>query len=665
MRKLVGYYGIVIVSLMLAASPAYAQTSQGSGAQGSGSQSPGSQGPGTQGQSLLPEINPQDIEIRSQFRARFPGIRRQPILGFNPRPRIFRINPNRMPFIELPEQRAANLPVVGLQRPALSEYQPFSYADPGQAFARIGYGSLSSPLADVYLAPKPGPGKRTVYSGALHTRSSASHLDRQPGAFRNSDLSVRLLHKRKNHDLIDADLQVVSRFNYLPVTETADGVAVTSGSVVGANGDGGGADGSDPVSSLVPGTERIRQEGFLFKGSYTQNTRSPLGWTADATWFGDRYERSRVGGGLADDGTADGGTADGGTADGSRPADNGTTDLSVPFEAGGTVSLEYVRAGSRVEEHQSAQFYFDGGSVRSAAGNTALQGVTGLSAGVQRLLQNRAEAKVRLGAAFVFDDLDKNRIYPLVDAMYRRTILRNVAVHATLEAAPALVRVADLRAQSRFYTIDRTPVHRYELEARAEVIGEPIRGTSWSVEIFYGFTRNRPWFERVRGDVIVDPADGGDGGDGDSNQPLTVWGGYTVQSDDAVQFGLSATGTYALADGTLWLDINAYIQDVRFRDGEKIPFTETLGASATISWRPVSKLVLRPELQFLGSRVHSESGFRDLPAMVLLNASAELRFSKRFGAFVELHHLTNQSYELWDGFEEQPFQLLGGVRLQW
>ena len=34
--------------------------------------------------SLLPEIDPQDIEIRSEFRARFPGIRRQPILGFNP-----------------------------------------------------------------------------------------------------------------------------------------------------------------------------------------------------------------------------------------------------------------------------------------------------------------------------------------------------------------------------------------------------------------------------------------------------------------------------------------------------------------------------------------------------------------------------------------------------
>ena len=663
MRKLVGYYGIVIVSLMLAASPAYAQTSQGSGAQGSGSQSPGSQGPGTQGQSLLPEINPQDIEIRSQFRARFPGIRRQPILGFNPRPRIFRINPNRMPFIELPEQRAANLPVVGLQRPALSEYQPFSYADPGQAFARIGYGSLSSPLADVYLAPKPGPGKRTVYSGALHTRSSASHLDRQPGAFRNSDLSVRLLHKRKNHDLIDADLQVVSRFNYLPVTETADGVAVTSGSVVGANGDGGGADGggvdgggadgTNPVSSLVPGTERIRQEGFLFKGSYTQNTRSPLGWTADATWFGDRYERSQVGSGIADDSTADDGTTDDGTTN------VGTTNFSEPFEAGGTVSLEYVRAGSRVEEFQNAQFYFDGGSVRSAAGNTALRGVTGLSAGVQRLLQDRAEAEVRLGAAFVFDDLDKNRIYPLADAMYRRSLVRNLVLQATLKAAPEVVRVADLRAQNRFYTIDEIPAHRYDVEARAELIGEPLLGTRWSADIFYGFTRNRPWFERIRGDVIADPADAG------SDQPVTVWGGYTVRSDDARQFGASANVMHALADGTLWLDVTAYVQQVRFHDGGKIPFTESVGATASLSWSPVPKLVLRPELQFLGSRTHSEPDFRDLPAMVLLNMSAELRFSKQFGAFVELHHLTNQPYELWDGFEERPFQLLGGVRLQW
>ena len=48
--------------------------------------------------SLLPDIDPQDIEIRGEFSARFPGIMRQPILGFSPRPRVFQIDPNRMPF---------------------------------------------------------------------------------------------------------------------------------------------------------------------------------------------------------------------------------------------------------------------------------------------------------------------------------------------------------------------------------------------------------------------------------------------------------------------------------------------------------------------------------------------------------------------------------------
>lgn len=66
---------------------------------------------------LLPEINPQDIEIRSEFRARFPGLRRQPILGFNPKPRVFQIDPNRMPFMESREQAVASIAITQLDRP--------------------------------------------------------------------------------------------------------------------------------------------------------------------------------------------------------------------------------------------------------------------------------------------------------------------------------------------------------------------------------------------------------------------------------------------------------------------------------------------------------------------------------------------------------------------
>ncbi len=57
--------------------------------------------------SLLPEIDPQDIEIRSQFKARFPGLRRQPILGFDPTPRVYQIDSDRTPFMETQEQVVA------------------------------------------------------------------------------------------------------------------------------------------------------------------------------------------------------------------------------------------------------------------------------------------------------------------------------------------------------------------------------------------------------------------------------------------------------------------------------------------------------------------------------------------------------------------------------
>ena len=66
---------------------------------------------------LLPEINPQDIEIRSEFKANFPGLRRQPILGFTPRPRVFQIDPNRMPFLESREAAVSEISVTALDRP--------------------------------------------------------------------------------------------------------------------------------------------------------------------------------------------------------------------------------------------------------------------------------------------------------------------------------------------------------------------------------------------------------------------------------------------------------------------------------------------------------------------------------------------------------------------
>src|SRR5690625_1067031 len=100
--------------------------------------------------SLLPDIDPQDIEIRSQFQARFPGLSRQPILGFNPRPLVYQIDPDRIPYIEDEEAQLANLPMGRLDRPDSPEYNALGYALPKYAFIRAGVGSDITPEADLF-----------------------------------------------------------------------------------------------------------------------------------------------------------------------------------------------------------------------------------------------------------------------------------------------------------------------------------------------------------------------------------------------------------------------------------------------------------------------------------------------------------------------------------
>src|SRR6056297_713179 len=172
-------------------------------------------------QNLLPEIDPQDIEIRSQFQARFPGLRRQPILGFNPKPRVFQVDPNRTPFIESEEAIAASVPVGQLDRPDAPTYTPLSYADPATGFARLGIGSFVTPEADIYAIK--GFGNKHWVSGNLSHRSSNGHLDEFDSSFRNLDAVVRAHLRLSKSSLLKLDTGVFSAFNYLPA-DRVDGV---------------------------------------------------------------------------------------------------------------------------------------------------------------------------------------------------------------------------------------------------------------------------------------------------------------------------------------------------------------------------------------------------------------------------------------------------------
>jgi hypothetical protein len=147
-------------------------------------------------QSLLPEIDPQDIEIRSQFQARFPGLNRQPILGFNPRPRVFQTDPNRIPFIEDEEAILASLPIGELDRPEAPDYQRLGYTDPRNLFFRGGVGSEISPEADLFAVARISD--RNWISGNINFTSSDGHAESVTTSYRYADAEINSFNRLSN-----------------------------------------------------------------------------------------------------------------------------------------------------------------------------------------------------------------------------------------------------------------------------------------------------------------------------------------------------------------------------------------------------------------------------------------------------------------------------------
>lgn len=166
--------------------------------------------------SLLPDIDPQDIEIRGDFQVRFPGLSRQPILGFNPRPPVFRINPDRMPFMETAEEIVAAIPISHLEPALTPEYRFIQFADRSRLYAYGGFGSFQSPEAQIIAESPLRTGESISFDMTHH--SSDGHRDFS--SFR--DLNGNLQWTRQTgKNRWGIGLRGASSFNYSPVPGVA------------------------------------------------------------------------------------------------------------------------------------------------------------------------------------------------------------------------------------------------------------------------------------------------------------------------------------------------------------------------------------------------------------------------------------------------------------
>jgi len=149
---------------------------------------------------LLPDIDPQDIEIRGEFNARFPGLSRQPILGFNPTPPVYKMDPNRTPFMESPEQIVANIPVSVLSRPTPPSIKLMTFPRQQQFYSSFGFGRFSSPEGELFGNYQLSENSGVMINGNYH--SSDGHFDTPQTSFRflNADVDY-LWHPAENKTL--------------------------------------------------------------------------------------------------------------------------------------------------------------------------------------------------------------------------------------------------------------------------------------------------------------------------------------------------------------------------------------------------------------------------------------------------------------------------------
>ncbi len=91
----------------------------------------------------LPDIAPREVEIRGQLEILLPSLRRQPLVGFNPPPRVPRPPTGRRPFAETYKQASADLPASPLRRPSPPSALGAAYP-PAQGLVESGVGRYFS-----------------------------------------------------------------------------------------------------------------------------------------------------------------------------------------------------------------------------------------------------------------------------------------------------------------------------------------------------------------------------------------------------------------------------------------------------------------------------------------------------------------------------------------
>ena len=540
---------------------------------------------------LLPEINPQDIEIRSEFRARFPGLRRQPILGFNPKPRVFQIDPNRVPFMESRDDAVASVAITQLDRPEPPLRTIMQAPLRRNVYARAGFGNFITPEFEGYFFQSIS--QKSTLSGNIDYSSSDGHLDNQLSGFRFLDGDIRFSSKINRQTTIKTNIGGVYDFNRLYNLASL-------------------------YQDVIGSTANKSYSGFNAGTSINQIKNALEGFSADLQFYSYNAELSA-----------------------------GATDLggsSNEIYASGLVTKYWP--GNRLYETISVSADFKVGSYENSLNSSENLIQIGLNGEYKRLFNYNLHITANAGLSYVSDGMSK-RVFFVPKALVTYNLKDALILKVGLSGSPGIKSLQDHYQKNRFLNNETVLRHNYESKAFAEAAFQLIEGNRLYGGINYSITKNYAYFDRKVETRI--------------GQQYQLF--YELNYDKATEFELYGGVTQQINPQEFWFDVRFYARRPKLDNGDNIPYEERIGVNTSVNYKLIDGLLLSSWIDFVGSR-EAPSVNEELEAYTLVNVQADYEITPKFGVYAKVLNILGQKYELWDGYEERPFQIFGGLILK-
>jgi len=539
--------------------------------------------------SLLPEIDPQDIEIRSEFRARFPGIRRQPILGFNPKPRIFRIDPNRVPFMESDKDAVASIALTQLDRPEPPSKSILESPSRTTALIKAGVGSFITPELEAYALRRLN--QHSIASLNIDFSSSDGHLDDQNSGFRFLDINGVYGTKLNSGARLSAKAGIFSDFNHLFDLNN--------------------------VPSTTPNTPEKEYAGFN-AGFILENNKNAIeGWELFAN------------------------------------ASVLEVDLMAPVGAlGGIQKEQFIQtgiikkwAGSSLHDVLSLKINADGGNYTIENSGDTQWINTSAAFGYSTLFNYETEIEVEGGVAYISDGF-RNKALFVSEGTLNHTVKDGFNLLGQIYTRPEMQSVWEHHQNNRFLNVSSAIQFQYVFGVSGGVEFSPIQSTKLFGNISYKAIDNHAFYSRETRNFGGTPA-----------QTF-----YELNYADASNFKLEFGVVQQIVSDKIWFNGSVYAQRPELKSGGDIPFRERLGAEGTFSFKPIDALTINSWTQFAGEREDPGSA-QNLDGYLLVNAGADYKINEKFGVYMKVLNILGQNYEIWEGYQERPFQIFGGIKV--